>query len=239
LKRCVSLLAIGIALLSPALAVAQAPVSTLNGYVTLGSGYWKYGFSQNDGASLQLGVDYQHHTGFFAYARVLNAGYPDLPNWLQRDVEASAYVGYHDRRAAWSWTVSMGRYFYPDTGAIYDYDEISASFGVRDRVFYTVSYDPNYYSSSRHALNQNVAVLFPLRGNVEIGGSVGYFDVENGIDVTHWDLGASKLFGRFAVDLRYYDSNFDRTNYLGDPDGTHYVVSLSYLLRGKRSRIRR
>jgi uncharacterized protein (TIGR02001 family) len=237
--RYASSVAVGLALLAPLFAAAQAPVSTLNGYVTLGSGHWKHGFSQNDGASLQLGVDYQHHTGFFAYARAMNAGYPDLPGWLTRDVEASAYVGYHDRRGAWSWTVSLGRYFYPDTGGVYDYDEISASFGFRDRVFYTASYDPNYYGTTRYALNQDVAVLFPLRGDVEIGGSLGYFDVENGIEVTHWDFGVSKLLGRFAVDLRYHNSNFGRRNYLGDPDGPHYVVSLSYMLRGKRSGVGR
>jgi uncharacterized protein (TIGR02001 family) len=232
-------IAAAITLLAPALADAQSPVSDLNGYVTLGTGYWKHGLAQTDGASLQLGIDYQHHTGLFAYARAMNVDYPGDYGYRPRDVEASVYVGYHDRRASWSWTVSVGRYLYPDTGSIYDYDERSASVGFRDRVFYTVSYDDEYYGSSRSALNQDVAVLYPLRGDVEIGGSIGNFDVEGGAKITHWNFGVSKLFRRLAVDLRYYDGNYDRPGYLGDPDDNHYVVSLSYALRGKRSRAMR
>ena len=111
----------------------QNPVSELNGYVTLGSGYWKHGLAQTDGASLQLGIDYLHHTGFFAYARAMNVEYPEDYGWQTRDVEASTHVGYHDRRDMWSWTASVGRYFYPDTDEVYDYDEVSVSVGLRDR----------------------------------------------------------------------------------------------------------
>ena len=39
-------------------AVAQDSPS-LNGYVTLANGYWSRGLSQNDGLSVQLGIDYQ------------------------------------------------------------------------------------------------------------------------------------------------------------------------------------
>jgi uncharacterized protein (TIGR02001 family) len=220
--------------MAPALARGQDPVSRVSGYVTLASGYWKHGLAQVDGASLQLGIDYQHHTGFFTYARAMNVDYPDNYGRSDRDVEASAYVGYHDRSESWSWTVSLGRYFYPGAGVAYDYDELSASFGFRDRFFYTASYDNDYYASPRSALNQDVSVLFPLRGDVEIGASVGYFDVEGGTEITHWNVGVSKLFGGFAVDLRYYDGNYRRPTYFGDPNGEHYVVSLSYALRGKR-----
>ena len=105
-----SWVAIVAALVSTGAARAQDPESELNGYVTLSSGYWRHGLSHSDGASLQLGVDYQHHTGFFAYARAMNVDYPQNLPGQSRDVEASAYVGYHDRGDRWSWTVSAGRY---------------------------------------------------------------------------------------------------------------------------------
>lgn len=224
-----------VALLSTGPARAQDPVSDLSGYLTLSSGYWRHGLSQNDGASLQLGVDYQHYTGFFAYARAMNVEYPqNLPGY-SRDLEVSAYVGYHDRGDRWSWTVSAGRYVYPDTDG-YDYDEWSASVGFRDRVFYTASYNPDYYVRDRSALNQEVSVAFPLPGDFEVGGAIGYFDISGGPEITHWNVGASKLVGRMAVDLRYYDGNYGWRNYLGDPTAENYVLSVSYALRRNQSR---
>jgi uncharacterized protein (TIGR02001 family) len=226
-----------VALASTGAAQAQDPVSDLSGYLTLASGYWKHGVSHVDGASLQLGLDYQHYTGFFAYARAMNVDYPqNLPGY-ERDVEVSAYVGYHDRGDRWSWTVSAGRYVYPDTD-YYDYDEWSGSVGFRDRVFYTVSYNPEYYARGASALNQEVSVAFPLPANFEIGGAVGYFDIDGGPQITHWNVGASKLVGRMAVDLRYYDGNYGWRNYLGDPEAQNYVLSVSYALRRNRSRLR-
>jgi uncharacterized protein (TIGR02001 family) len=224
-----------VALVTTGAAHAQDSLSELSGYLTLGSGYWKHGLSQSDGASLQLGVDYQHYSGFFAYARAMNVDYPQNLPGQERDIEASAYVGYHDRGDRWSWTVGVGRYVYPDSDG-YDYDEWSASVGFRDRVFYTASYNPEYYARGSSALNQEVSVAFPLPGDFEVGGAVGYFDVGGGPEITHWNVGASKLVGRMAIDLRYYDSDYEWSNYLGDPYAQNYVLSVSYALRRNTSR---
>jgi uncharacterized protein (TIGR02001 family) len=223
-------------MMAGSVAHAQAPVSELNGYVTLSNGYWKHGLAQTDGASLQVGIDYQHYTGFFAYARTANVEYPQNYWGQVRDVEASAYVGYHDRHESWSWTTSVGRYLYPDAAG-YNYGEVSASVGFRDRVFYAASYNDDYYRSGNSALNQEISVAFPLRRDMEVGGAAGYFAVNGGgPSIEHWHVGVSKLVGRMALDLRYYDSDYRWANYLGDPDGNHYVLSISYALRGNRSR---
>jgi uncharacterized protein (TIGR02001 family) len=224
------------ALVCAAVAQAQDPISELNGYVTLSSGYWRHGLAQTDSASLQLGIDYQHYSGFFAYGRAMNVDYPQNLEGQRRDLEASAYVGFHDRHRTWSWTVSAGRYFYPDAAA-YDYEELSASVGFRDRVFYTASYNDEYYARGYAALNQEISVAFPLPGDVEIGGALGYFDVRaGGPEITHWHVGVSKLVGRVALDLRYYDGNYEWRNYLGDPTADHFVLSVSYALRRNRAR---
>jgi uncharacterized protein (TIGR02001 family) len=223
------------ALAASGAAYAQDPVADLNGYVTLSSGYWKHGLAQSDGAALQFGIDYQHYTGFFAYARATNVDYPQNYDGQSRDVEASAYVGYHNRRGHWSWTASLGRYVYPDTDG-YDYGEVSASVGFRDRIFYTASFNDDYYVRGDSALNQEIAVAFPLPGDFEVGGAVGYFAIDGGgPDITHWQVGASKLIGRMALDLRYYDGNYAWRNYLGDATADHYVFSVSYALRRNRA----
>lgn len=212
-------------------ACAQDAVSELNGYVTVSSGYWRHGLAQTDSASVQLGIDYQHYTGFFAYARAMNVDYPQSYTGQRREVETSAYVGYHKRHPRWSWTTSLGRYLYPGTDG-YEYGEISASVGFRDRVFYAVSYNDEYYSTGASALNQELSVSFPLPRNIEVGGAIGYFDMSDGAaEIEHWNLGVSKLVGRIALDLRYYDSDYSWRNYLGDPHADRYVLSASYALR--------
>jgi uncharacterized protein (TIGR02001 family) len=227
-----------VALVSSGAARAQDSESELSGYLTLSSGYWKHGLSQSDGGTLQLGVEYQHYSGFFAYARATNVEYPQNLPGQSRDVEASGYVGYHDRGDRWSWTVSAGRYVYPEAEG-YDYDEWSASVGFRDRVFYSASYNDEYYARGTSALNQEVALAFPLPGNFEVGGAVGYFDIAAGAKITHWNFGASKLLGRMAIDLRYYDGNYSYSNYLGDPRALNYVLSVTSALKWKHGGARR
>ena len=39
-----------------------------------------------------------------------------------------------------------------------------------------------------------------------------------------------------ALDLRYYDGNYDYSNYLGDPNAQNYVLSVSYALKRNQSR---
>ena len=92
-----------------------------------------------------------------------------------------------------------------------------------------------YYGTPRSSLNQELSFTFPLRANVELGAAVGQFNVaEGGPDITHWNVGVSKLIRRVAVDLRYYDGNYEWASYYGDPDANHYVVSVSYALRGRQ-----
>jgi uncharacterized protein (TIGR02001 family) len=222
-----------------ATAGAQGASAGVNGYLTLGNGYWSHGLSQNDGLSVQLGVDYQHPTGLFAGAWAANVDYALEYSYEQpREIVADAYVGYHARAADWSWTAMLGRYVYPDTAVSYNYDELSATVGFRDRVFYTASYSPEFYAQDRSALNQELSLALPLRGDLELGVTLGRFAIEDTrVDFTHWNVGVSKVMKRVVVDVRYYESGYGGVGYLGDPSANQYVVSVSYALHGKRTRI--
>jgi uncharacterized protein (TIGR02001 family) len=220
-------------------ALAQTAVPNLNGYVTLSTAYWKRGLAQDDGASARLGVDFEHHTGLYVGAWAQNVDFAYEYSATQpRDIEADVYAGYHQRRELWSWNLGLGRYVYPGTAIDYDYNELSATFGFRDRLFYTAAYSDSYYARGHSSLNQEVSIAFPLRGNFEIGAALGKFAIADGVlDVTHWNVGVSKLVHRLSFDLRYYDGNYASPSYFGDPDAHHYVLSISYALRGARPRI--
>jgi uncharacterized protein (TIGR02001 family) len=230
-----------VALLAVAGAAHAQPTATgVSGYVTVASAYWRHGLAQRDGPTLALAVDYEHQSGFFAYGRATGVEYGSYGPYGSygdsRDVEASAHAGFQRRRPGWSWTASVGRYLYPDTGGAYDYDEASFGVGWRDRVFYSVAVSGDYYGRPSSALAQEVSFAFPLRGDFEVGAALGSFDLGNsGVDYTHWNVGVSKLIGRFALDLRRYDTNHDSRGWLGDPYAERYVLSASYAMRSRRS----
>jgi uncharacterized protein (TIGR02001 family) len=221
------------------LAFAQEAGPNLNGYATVSTAYWKRGFSQNNHGSAQVGIDYEHHTGFYAGGWAANVDFAQEYSAAEpRRVEADIYAGYHKRHEQWSWNVGLGHYLYPGTAVDYDYNEVSATFGFRDRLFYTAAYSDKYYGIWRASLSQELSLTYPLRGNLEIGGGVGKFGISNNVlDVTYWNVGVSKLVRRVAFDLRYYDGNYPWVGYWGDPNANHFVLSVSYALGGRRPKI--
>jgi uncharacterized protein (TIGR02001 family) len=220
-------------------ALAQDAAAGLNSYLSLGNGYWRHGLSYNDGLSVQAGVDYQLQSGWFVGAWAANVDFAvEFSDEQPRRLEGDVYGGYHGRGEDWSWTITLGRYLYPDTAIPYDYDEISGTVGFHDRVFYTASYSDAYYGREHSALNQELSFALPLRGDVEVGATAGHFELSGTkAHYSHWNVGVSKLVRSVVVDLRYYDSGYESIGWLGDPDANHYVLSVSYALRPKRSRI--
>ena len=217
---------------------AQEADAGMRGYVTLATGYWRHGLEQNDGATLELGFDYEHPTGAFVGAATRNLEYPlEYSVYRPREHETDVYAGFHRRTNAWSLTLSVGRYLFGGAAASYDYPEASVAFGVRDRVFYTVTYSGDFYGRGRTAFGQEASAVLPLPFDAEIGAAIGTFEVRNRMRHTYWDLGVSKLLGRFAVDLRYYDGGYGTPTALGDAGGTHVVASVSYALRKRRVKI--
>ncbi len=212
---------------------AQEAAPRLSGYLTLASGYWKHGLSQNDGASLQLGVDYQHQSGFFVGGGAASVEFAREYSTAQpRDIEANVYAGFSRRHPRWSWNAGLGRYAYPGAARDYAYNDVSATLGFRDRVFYTAAYSNDYYGWGNASLDQALSAVVPLRGDFEISAAVGKFRIEyTELNITHWNVGMSKLVQKFAVDLRYYDGDYAWQNYYGDPHANHYVLSVSYGLR--------
>lgn len=236
--RLATLLALPIACTAAPDAHAQSSQQDLRGYVTLASGYWKRGLAQNEGASAQIGIDFTHHTGFYVGAGAANVDF-DLEYSASepRRIEANVYVGYQKRREQWSWNVGLGRYLYPGAAIDYDYNEVTGTVGFRQRLFYTAGYSGAYYGGRHSALNQEVSLVFPLRGNMEIGGAVGKFRIAGDVlDITYWNAGATKLLRRWAFDMRYYDGDSPRISYYGDPDARHVVLSVSYAFGGRKPR---
>jgi uncharacterized protein (TIGR02001 family) len=220
---------------APPAAVAQSAAPGVDGYLTLSNGYWNRGLAQTDGGiALQAGVDYQHPSGFFAGGALADVDYAaDLALGEQRELQIDAYFGYHRRRPEWAWTLTLGRYLYPDAGGRYEHTEVGASIGFRDRVFFSASYADDFFSLNRSALDTEVAVAYPLAWNLEVSAALGRFDLDlsSQTQFTHWNVGISKIARRVALDLRYYDNDYDLLSPLGDGASNQLVLSVSYAFR--------
>lgn len=223
----------------PDAAAAQTGAPGLNGYVTLATGYWNRGLSQSDGGlSLQAGADYQHRSGLFVGGGIADVDYAaDDPLAEPRELEVNTYLGYHRRNTEWSWTMTLGRYWYPDGAERYEYTEARAGVGFRDRIFFSSAYTDDLFSLGRSAWNSELAMAFPLPWNMELSGALGRFDVDvtSTSEFTHWNIGVSKVARRIVLDLRYHDNDYDIVTPLGDPADDRYVLSVTYGFRGTKA----
>jgi uncharacterized protein (TIGR02001 family) len=219
-------------LLAPTAAAApKASAPNLTAYGTLTTDYRKRGLSQSDGdAALQAGLDYQHASGWFAGIFASTIGYPDDARWDQLDAEVEGYTGYNWRSAKWSATAAVGRYVYPGAPFDYDYDEASAGFGYRERVFVTLSYTDSLLAIGPSLFGAEVTFAVPLPLGIELGGTLGRVRSKaySGRGYTHWNAGLSRPFGPMGVDLRFYDNDARGYALYGDPLPDRWVLSVSY-----------
>jgi uncharacterized protein (TIGR02001 family) len=228
---------LAVALAGPAR--AQRPESAVHAAATLMSDYKHLGLSHSDSRpAVKLAVDYDHRSGFFAGGYLVNVEYAaEYGSATPRDYEVDAYVGYQWRGARWTANAIVSRYIYPGIDFRYDYTRSAVNLAFKDRYFFGAAYSENFYSINRSAYDYFAGAAIPLRHGLEIGINIGRFQSSElrNASYTFWDVGVSRLFPRFVLDLRYHDNTYDRTTRLGDGRGDHWVFSASYAIATRRS----
>ena len=212
----------------------QAVEAGFSAYATLSSDYPHRGLSQTDeSGALQLGLDYQHGSGFFVGAWISNVDFrTEILRDEPRETEVDFYVGYSWLRPNWSVAATLARYSYPGTSVSYDYTEVSARIDFRERFSYTLAYTDGILSHENSALNHELGIEWPLPWGMRLGGAVGRLDSDElrGGDYDHWNVGVSKPIRSFGVDVRFYDTDYAVVSPLGIPLDDTWVVSVSYQL---------
>ena len=228
-----TVLSIGLAGHTPA-AFGQAADSSFSTYLTISTDFPHRGMSQtNESAALQVGVDYQHRSGFFVGGWVSNVEYVvEAFRAEPRDIELDYYAGYSWQTSDWSLAATLARYTYPGASVSYDYTEFSGSIGLHQRYFYTISYTDSLLAQDASAANHELGLELPLPWSTQLGASVGRLDSD---DVRagahdHWNLGISKQVRHLSLDLRYYDTDNTLVSHLGTPLHESWVFSVSYTL---------
>lgn len=216
-------------------AIADEPPAGLGAYVTLATDARDRGLSQvDDEPAVRAGIDYEHASGLFAGGVLGNVAYPgDAYPGAQPDSVLELYAGRVWRASRWSITTSFGHYRYSGTPDGYDYNEISAVFDYRDRWFYRVTYADDLLASGYGVADHELGFRTPLPGRFELGAAIGRVGMEAPYadDYTHYNIGVSRLVGRFGLDLRHYSTSRELAAYYGSSAGERWALSLSYAIR--------
>ncbi len=197
-------------LLGALTSASDAVASEFSGVATLSSEYIYRGLKMSDGnPAFQLGLDYEHGTGFFvgAWASTIDL----LSPVGQRDIELDYYAGFHYLgNAPISATITLLRYTYPgQTGTHpYDYNEVLVGATWREHYSVELGYTNSLYGLDRTARHWELRSEWPIANAWMISATLGGTDMSDaGVSrYLHWDLGASARFSRLTFDLRWFDN---------------------------------
>jgi len=215
---------------------AQGLEPIVSGYVTVTSDYRHRGLSESSGdPSIQAGADYQHASGFFAGAWAARIDYAQPADDSSTRFKIGYYLGASKRIGRWSWTATAVRYTYPGLAYDYDYNELSATAGFRDRVFVTAAYIDGLFANDASAFYSEIGGALPLPGGLEVGATLGRLaSSARELEYTHWNVGLSKTFARrVGVDLRYHDGSRYLSNAIATTNADSWVLSASYGFRSR------
>ena len=198
-----------------------AAASEFSGLATLTSDYIYRGLEMSAGdPALQLGLDYEHDTGFFVgvWASTI-----DIQSAMgSRDTELDYYAGFHyAAESPVTATVTLLRYSYPGQTGVhsYDYNEVLVGASWRERYSIELGYTSDLYGLDRTARHWELRSAWPVASAWVISATLGGNDMSDaGVSrYLHWDVGASARFSRLTFDLRWYDNEL--------PDGFAALLS--------------
>ena len=110
--------------------------------------------------------------------------------------------------------LSTVAYRYPgsDCQLSYDNQEWPASLGIADQYWLEYSYSADLYDIGIDTHNVEVFAEWPLGDAYLLSAGLGHFQVDlpesiYANETLHWQLGITRSFGRFDVDLRYHEAD--------------------------------
>ena len=235
------ILAAGACLSVAAASPAFADGLTANGQLT--TNYVLRGISQTaKRPAVQGGLDYDTGIGVTVGTWVSSLDYGD-DTMLEWDL----YGAYNFMLGPVNASVGGIGYIYPYSGNFgpYDYFEFTGTLGY-DFGFAAWSakayYDPfklpsgfldiqGTHPKTEYWLTTGVSV--PVAPWISVSGNVGYegYSGAGTTNYTEWDIGATLTYDKYALDLRYIDTNKDYNGYSGGPwfaTGPFYVATFTF-----------
>lgn len=181
------------------------------GSFLLTSDYVFRGVSQTDeGPAAQGSLDFGHASGFYAGAWASNVDF-DAPDGI--DMEINLYAGWvfgfeNDSEL----DLQLVRYLYPGSnpGFGINYNELIAAYSYLDFYTATIAYSDDYLNTDESAFYYQFGAEFPLaESDYTVAFAAGYNDISSAAGSDYWDfqLGISRSWRDFNVDLSYFDTS--------------------------------
>lgn len=218
----IKLLAAAVAL-STLAPLASADVSVTG---TLTSDYVFRGISQTDRSpALQIGLDYEHESGFFAGAWASNVDFGDDAN-----AEIDFFAGYFGEvNESLSYDASYTLYTYTgySSDEDYDYGELVLN-GYYNALTLTVGYASDYVNSGDAAQYFGAAYDFELPNKYALTVQAGYTsgDAFEDFEYLDYSVTVAKTFNNFDVSAAVISSDINDD----DTADTRFVIGVSYTL---------
>ncbi|MDZ4790474.1 MAG: TorF family putative porin [Hyphomicrobiales bacterium] len=175
------------------------------------------GISQtSEEPTVQAAVDLTYGIAYFGiWGSGIDFGTP-----AAADVEIDIYAGIKPTYKNITFDIGGLYYYYPganDAGAETDYFEakLGASGTIYDGLSagLTLYYSPEYSGETGEALTVEGTVSKTLPKfmmlDLVASGTLGYTDVDELGDYVYWNVGLTKTYGKFSLDVRYHDTDLD------------------------------
>jgi uncharacterized protein (TIGR02001 family) len=181
--------------------------------VGVASDYVFRGFSQTDskpqvygGADVGIGI-------FYAGAWLSNVDFGD-----STDMEYDLYAGFKPTLGPVSLDVGILRYGYTNQsdGADLDFWEGKVAGSVpagKGTIGAAVYYTPENFNQTGKATYVELNGSMPLTDKLSVSGAVGHQSLEGPLDYETWNLGVGYAINDvFGIDLRYWDTNVEKSD---------------------------
>jgi uncharacterized protein (TIGR02001 family) len=181
--------------------------------VGVASDYVFRGFSQTDskpqvygGADVGIGI-------FYAGAWLSNVDFGD-----STDMEYDLYAGFKPTLGPVSLDVGILRYGYTNQsdGADLDFWEGKVAGSVpagKGTIGAAVYYTPENFNQTGQATYVELNGSMPVTDKLSVSGAVGHQSLEGPLDYETWNLGVGYAINDvFGVDLRYWDTNVEKSD---------------------------
>jgi uncharacterized protein (TIGR02001 family) len=181
--------------------------------VGVASDYVFRGFSQTDskpqvygGADVGIGI-------FYAGAWLSNVDFGD-----STDMEYDLYAGFKPTLGPVSLDVGILRYGYTNQsdGADLDFWEGKVAGSVpagKGTIGAAVYYTPENFNQTGKATYVELNGSMPVTDKLSVSGAVGHQSLEGPLDYETWNLGVGYAINDvFGIDLRYWDTNVEKSD---------------------------
>jgi len=219
---------------------------TVSTWVELASDYVFRGESEtNDGEipSVKVAVTWTHDTGFYAGVYYANNLFPDdSANGTNDQINAiwGPYIGMSGDigETGFSYNSMLFQYLYPgDSGSnyleLFNYLTLPAMGNLTLKLEFSPTITDWFGVEGLQSYNYAIHPSYALPADVTLSGTFGMQKFEGyaesaagDIDWNHWNVGVSKVFFGWNVDVRYHDTDIEKGNNGGfyDQSYNHQIV---------------